>query len=62
MAWGTYEEEGNALRVLCRKLKDRDHFGHPGGNKRIILTRYVRMWLVFNWLRILGLFNRVMNL
>ena len=25
MAWGTYEEE-KALRVLCRKLKDRDHF------------------------------------
>jgi hypothetical protein len=25
MAQGTYEEEQKALRVLCRKLKDRDH-------------------------------------
>jgi hypothetical protein len=25
-AWGTYEGEEKALRALCRKLKDRDHF------------------------------------
>jgi len=30
MAWGTYEEEEKALRVLCRKLKDRDRFEELG--------------------------------
>jgi hypothetical protein len=30
MARGTYEEEEKALRVLCRKLKDRDHFEELG--------------------------------
>jgi hypothetical protein len=25
MEQGTYEEEEKAMRVLCRKLKDRDH-------------------------------------
>jgi hypothetical protein len=42
--------EGRGVyRILVGNLKDRDHFGDPGVNGRIILRWIFRMWNLGEW-------------
>jgi hypothetical protein len=50
-------EEGACTGFLCGNLRERDHWGDPGVDGRIILISIFRKWNVrvwngFSWLRI----------
>jgi hypothetical protein len=45
----SYGEGKGVYRVWSGKLKERDHWGDPGVNGRIILRRIFRKWGVEVW-------------
>src|SRR5215510_5829237 len=60
-------EERGLYSVLVGNVRERDHWGDPGIDGRIILRLIFRKWDVgvwtgFSWLRIQALVNAVMNL
>jgi hypothetical protein len=43
--WG----RGGVYRVWCENLRERDHWGDPGVNGKIILRRIFRKWDMGVW-------------